>query len=257
MKSLIGILLLLASPLFAQNPALPSASEMPPGELLKARAPEFTRWSVVYRPGSKWGKNPGAHQITRLQQVIVTKTKSIYWEQIVTAKGEAKEKWCVGEVQYLVGPQRTLSTTDRAAFQRGAAMEDNFTDYSQTDFPGVEWVSPKNFQKVIRHQEKDCMLFADKISLLSEEEFQELQASNARSGDPRKLDRREFEIAVRALVDLETRLPVMLQWGEETRIYEFLAPPAGLLSPPAEVERDRLNRKRQRELLARRPARPY
>jgi hypothetical protein len=101
------------------------------------------------------------------------------------------------------------------------------------------------------------MVFEDTISLVTEEEFKELQAYNAQSGDPRRLERSEFEVPVRALVDLQTRLPVMLQWGKETRVYEFLPPPAGLLQPPAEVERERLSRVRQRELLARRPARPY
>jgi len=259
MKNFIGLFLLLTFPLSAQHPPLPSPtpSEMPPGKLFKARAPEFARWAIVYQPGGGGAKKSGARQITRLQRVNVTKTKSIYLEQIVSASGESSEKWCVSDVQYLISAQGTMTTTDRAAFERGAAMDGGFTDYSQTDFPGWEWVSPKNFKKVIRFQGKDCILFEDRLSLLSDEEFQELQASTASLGDTRKLDRSEFEIDVRAMVDLETRLPLMLQWGEETRIYEFLPPTEGLLSPPAEVERDRLSRVRQRENIARRPARPY
>lgn len=259
MKNFIGLFLLLTFPLSAQHATLPSPtpSEMPPGKLFKARAPEFACWSIVYQPSAGDAKKSGAQQVARLQRVKVTKTESIYLEQIVAASGESSEKWCVGDVQYLISAQGTMTKTDRGAFERGATIDGSFTDYSQTDFPGWEWVSPKNFKKVIRFQGKDCILFEDRLSLLTEEEFQELQASNAHAGDARKLERSEFEVDVRAMVDLETRLPVMLQRGEETRIYEFLPPTEGLLSPPAEVERDRLNRLRQRETIARRPARPY
>lgn len=260
MKHPLLALLLLAAPLVAQHAALSGATPLPipPGELLKIRAPQFATWSVVSRPASTAATNSDTQQVVPpKQEVIVTKTKSIYREQIVTAQGGAKEKWCVGDVQYLIGPQQTLSKTDRAAFERGAAQQGSYTDYSKTDFPGLEWVSPKNFKEVIRLKKKDYIVCADRLSLLSDEEFKELQADLASSGDRRKLDRREFEIDVRAMVDLETRLPVMLERGMETWTYQFLPPPSGILSLPVTVERDKLNQIKQAEFMARRPARPY
>ncbi|MCX6968097.1 MAG: hypothetical protein NTZ46_10055, partial [Verrucomicrobia bacterium] len=64
-------------------------------------------------------------------------------------------------------------------------------------------------------------------------------------------------VAVAAYVDLETRLPVMCQRGDEVRLFKFMAPPQAMLVLPPEVQKDLKRRANDIELLSRMPARPF
>jgi len=199
-------LALAAVPALNAQTASATPAPMPSGPLLRLRAPDLARWIVTFNPG-------GGGKAGFSRKVAVTKTGQIRHEQTLEANGQRREKWCVGDLDYSkpAGSKRYLAYTGRS-FTGGVIDERLYTDYSKTDFPGMEWVSAKNYATVRPVMNRDCIVFERK----------------AAGG----------EAAATACVDLQTRLPVVLREGNETRVYEFQAAPQAALSLPAEIRAD-------------------
>ncbi|XHR27152.1 MAG: hypothetical protein ACFUZC_14495 [Chthoniobacteraceae bacterium] len=249
---IVGLILGTASVVLAQTAPQPNVQFT--GEAL-ARAPEFSKWVVSYGKAT-----PGLGGGDLLPQgggkVVVIKTQSIIRERSTEA-GDKVDKWHIGEVQYTVIPTtKQCVTADLAAFQRGVASADYYTDYSQTDFPGMEWVSEKNYVRSLKYMGRDCLVFQDTLSLYTAEELKELQKD--RNGKKRaSFNPADYQIPVLAYVDSQTRLPVLLQRGSELRVYRFAAPPAAMLKPPAEVLQNIKKKTEQDKELSTMPSRPF
>jgi hypothetical protein len=250
---IVGMILGAASIALAQTAPQPNAPLT--GEVL-AHAPEFSKWTISY---GKATPGLGGDDISPQgggKVVVVTKTKTILCERS-TQTGDKVDKWHIEGVQYTVIPKtKQCITADLAAFQRGVASADYYTDYSLTDFPGMEWVSAKNYVHSLQYMGRDCLVFQDILSLYTAEELREIQKD--RNGKKRaSFNPADYQIPVLAYVDSQTRLPVMLQRGSELRVYRFEAPPGAMLKPPAEVLQNIKKRIEKDKELSTMPARPF
>ena len=93
-----------------------------------------------------------------------------------------------------------------------------FTDFGKADFEGFGWISKRNFDGIEKVMGQDCLVFRDKLKLTGD---------NARSGPP--------PTGV-ACISADSRLPVALQLGEESRTYQFGAAPTDMLAIPPKVD---------------------
>lgn len=192
---------------------------LPAGELLK-RAPDFSKWTVIYSyPESKPAKggdspkagNPGP---VRLATLTVTKTKNIYVEQKTYTDGSVKQSWRLGDMQICFSDFKTVNIYDRSSFPSAdgelLANPELYTDYSKTDFPGLEWVSARNYAGVQTLNDVECLVFRENPPI--------------NPANPT------------AYIDLQTRLPVRLVSQESTNTYTFDPTPPVPISLPPEIQ---------------------
>lgn len=96
-------------------------------------------------------------------------------------------------------------------------------DFAVADFAGFGWLSPENYKGVQTVQGRQCYFFTADIE---PEDAQLLAARGLNRGEIEKLPAKAF-------IDVETKLPVVLQRGQETRIFTIGKPkPADLTLPP-------------------------
>ncbi|MBE2203416.1 MAG: hypothetical protein IAE94_03610 [Chthoniobacterales bacterium] len=221
--------LLSAGVAFAQQPVPPA------GPLLK-RAPDFSSWIVTFSvsrtPGTE--PDPAAGELPPLRKIQVVKTGDIRHAVLVDAEGRRTEMWAAPGIQAFLRPdwKEPLLTDGVNAFD---AL---FVNFSTSDFPGFEWISPRNFRGVEKAGNRECLVFQDKVA-----------HADATTGEAAPMQM--------AFVDLSTRLPVKLDNGGEIANYRFENPPtARLIVPPDVVSAIEARAARIRE-TARRPARPF
>jgi len=191
------LLILLASVGIAR-----AQEQFPGGEPVRRRAPEFSRWVITVNPQRSEGGNAAAFD----RKVIVTKTREILHERISNHSGQQRERWVLGRFQYSqFGPKKEfLPFTRRSISPEGDP--DRYVDYSATDFPGFEWVSPEYFTGIKKANGRECLVYS--------------------KGD------------MTAFVALDNRLPVGLVKDGKQRIYEFQPAPQSVLTPPPAVMED-------------------
>ena len=240
-RKLICTILGMAFVLHAQAQTEPQVSPPPSGVLFQKRAPVFSQWTVFCNPAKVQSNTVAdekggvaAAKAPKFSQIItVTKTKNIIQEQILGANGQRKETWSVDNLQYLtIAGSSERQVMDRGAIAKLYAAGIDFTDFSKTDFPGLEWVTPNDYVGTSKVMGRDCILFS-------------------------KTDPEKPQFTFVAHVDMQTRLPVLLQKDNEIRVYQFGAPPQAMLALPRDLQQDLERRAKEREWMARMPARPY
>jgi len=221
MKALIATTLLFGAPLgvFCQQTV-----DLPPGPLVQKRAPETNRWIITYNPqktAGGGGESEAAASGTKgkrapfSRRIVYTKSGAFVCEQVIAPDGKVRERWIVGDYQFDKDPKtKRFNIYSVQAFVGGKFDGVRFTDLSKTDFPGFEWIGPKDYAGVQKVMNRECLVF----------------------------HRADGEEAT-AYVDAATRYPVVLKRGNETRLYEFQKAPQ--IALPAEI---------QKELAARAPA---
>ena len=94
-------------------------------------------------------------------------------------------------------------------------------NFANADFTGFEWLSAKNFKGVQDLQGRKCYVFEDE------------QVVPTSALMPKKED--DPKVLTRAFIDMDTKLPVALQLGKESRVYAFGSPNPADLVLPAEI----------------------
>jgi hypothetical protein len=197
----------------------PSLPPLPPGPLIQKRAPDFASW--IIRPPSMAVPGSSSSGTSRTQSqkaqehkespAAFIKTGQIIPRQTADDTGRVWNTWCVEGLQITVWP----GGQNWIIQSRGSdptVPTANYVDYSNTDFPGFDWISQRNYAGIKNVLGRPCIVFADKII-----------ANGAL----------ELTDAV-AYVDLATRYPIALKVGGEVTQYEFQTPPrAPLVLPPA------------------------
>jgi len=185
---------------------------LPAGPLLK-RAPDFSAWAVTYTY-PKLKDDDASHlsaQVIRLQKLAVTKTKAIYHEAITFTDGSSRESWRVGALQVSPTPgSGKLAIYDPSSFPSTSSGQlisnpSVYTDYSCTDFPGLEWVSPHTYVGLLRTEDSAFLVFRDSST------------------------------STTAYIDLQTRLPNHLESPERSAVYSFGTPPLVMQQLPQEI----------------------
>lgn len=184
--------------------------ELPAGPLLK-RASDVAQWVITHKAEGGLKDEKGnlkpASADARDFRAGVKKSKNIYQVEIGTGEKDRVDKWCLGDLQITKMPNAQFPVISTAEEPDPFHM-----NFSRTDFPGFEWISPKNFVEVREVGGVACMIFRDRLTVSP-----------------------ELSLEAEAAINLETRLPVSLQLGEGLTTFRHETPSFATLTPPADV----------------------
>lgn len=228
------------APLCGQEPKTPPP--LPTGILLK-RTPDYSTWSVTVKSTARSQASPatgeakaGAEKTNQektpvMRQSKIVKTGATILEVNMDAQGKREEIWHVSGIRAMKLPG---ATTPIVCPDFGGG-DIHSIDFASSDFAGLDWISANTYTGVAKFQGRDCIEFKGNVSPLEASvkrqeagAIMEAEASGETAHD-------EMKVAATAYIDLETRLPLLVIFGEEQRIYQYGAPPTTPLSPPAEV----------------------
>jgi len=234
---LLPVLILLVSISgHAQSPDIPS------GPLVATETPAFSHWTVTctYAGGDNDAKRDAAYSAAaakmaasdpvlarmlatrpdmmhrpRLKQRNVIKTGKVRVESWTYADGKQEEKW-----------QNEKGAVTRSAFTGKFTVQ--MLDGEKTpDFPEFAWLNAGNFKEIKMVNGNKCMVFVGKIQV------GQIEDPIFFAKDARPVEGDEATITATAVINLETRMPVSVQYRDQTRKYEYPpAPTVALTMPP-------------------------
>ena len=244
------ITLLMPSHACPQDPAQPKR-DIPSGPLLKS-APDFSRWEISFsypKPPNKQPAEPASGKPAMpvpagLSKVVTTKTREIIHEEETDSNGQRSEKWHVGSLQYAQPPGKSVwYESDAGKLPDGSASDPSYSPLPASGFRELDWISPAAYAGTIKYNGRDCLVFVRG------------DAAGGDNPEQRKawLESRETI----SYIDAESRLPVLVRIGGETRIYRFAGPPAEMQSLPADVQERVKKAEEARSRLHQLPPRPF
>ena len=244
------------APLHAQQPA-PSTETIPSGPLLK-NAPSNSQWIVAYKYDDASGKASKPTQPhsengrVRIRQILCIRTGAMAYEMITDEAGKKTEKWFANGEQYI----RKSGSSDFSSAGTKDFYNVNYEYHSPTGFPGFGWISKNKFVGIQKVLDRECLVFTDQQQELALSDPDLFAIFNDRKEHPIVKDRENHEmpihvVNVTACIDLETRLPVLLQIGGETRTFTFLDAPTTPVVLPPELAQQLEQRQKVMEPLTR------
>lgn len=239
MKSLI----VFTACLFALSAAAQTRQvSLPTGPFIAPHAPEMSSWTAVYTWSGKpeaeeeaahqtmleqqkqsdpelvriLEKNPGfAQRVPRIVRLETVKTGPIKVEVTVYSSGVKGERWLKRQMIALRDP-----------FVNRIVLEPSTAAGPEHDFPDFAWVAEKYFKGIELVGGRECLLFEGTVLDSQVESGRLFMEDSTIPGE---------EITATAVIDLETRLPVLLKYKQVVRTYSFNAPPGQQLTLPTDV----------------------
>lgn len=207
---------LIASLLF---PIVLCASEEAPKPPFIATPSEGSRWIIDYTGDNKAKASEqkadalgmaGPDQKTTVVRVEVDKWKGKRRELTVWSTGERVEKWVLPEAAIFQqrGTDAIYIFPLRGA-GRGAAL--SAVSAGETDFAEFEWITKDAFKETVEVEGRKCYLFEGARSPVSGGNNPASQGAESVSKQP----------ALKAWVDVNTKLPVAILIGGVLRKYSF------------------------------------
>ncbi|MGC3989730.1 MAG: hypothetical protein QM796_08655 [Chthoniobacteraceae bacterium] len=224
--------------------------------------------------GGKKHSDKAAKVESALQKKVITVVKSgdVVFERTAVEGGDNVDIWRKsGKGMAYIGPKVSFPAPSGSSF--------NVTDYVKTDFAGFDWISASNFVGIRDVMGRKCLIFRDKTVTLEPQEIsfiktdisQRLSNEAGRKQDAQKaggssvegahyapvrpFNLEDYKVEVVACIDLETRLPVLLQYGISgiqggmmARTYQYQAAPASLSLPPDVQKAFANNEQRERNM---------
>jgi hypothetical protein len=219
--------------------------------LLK-RAPDYATWSVTSKgsPGTAGAPatndtasgGKGQQKDAVVVQLTVVKTGSTMLEYYVDANGQQHEIWHVTGIRIVVqlGAASPLiipeSVAKRALVSPDYGGRDIYSiNFAASDFAGLNWLSPSTFSGMVKYRGTDCMVFNGTVSPLSERAQidERLYIEGERAMGHAVPD--AVTVPAMAYIDLDTRLPLFVQFGGEKCTYQYGAAPKAPLQLPPEL----------------------
>ena len=203
----------------------------PPGPLLN-KAPDFASWTIVsQRVSADAAPPPSKSGAAKPPDVVTVITKTNQIRHYVTRHRVRKIKDGSQEEVWQQGPYQVTHESMWQAAQLGFASIRE--DLPTSDFPEFGWISAGNFVDVEPFEGKPCLVFDATIIIGSGAPRSDSPSrETAPSRDSSKIQERVHE---HAWIDLDTRLPRMLQEADILSRYTFQAPPTDMLAlPPAD-----------------------
>ena len=225
MRSLIcftAVMLVGALSLHAQSPPsdlsnLPITSEpLVDGNLLN-RAPRLSSWTITSKivAPALAGAQPGP--VSKPSQSIVTKSDDLYMVESLDHDGKKIVRWKRNQLQatYLPG-----AVNPEIAYSPGALY---YLDFSQSDFPELYWISAQDYLGTTKMGAGKVLVFKANVDV-------------GAAKMPMLSIPHPSPSTVVALVDPETRKPIMLQVDDEVIVYQFAPSPPPALALPKELQ---------------------
>jgi hypothetical protein len=250
--------------LWAQAPAAVNPALLDP--LLRKRAPDFAKWSIVSgessdareqpkpdedvgsaspkekRESSQSRKSLEKQNPPKAAAVLeITKTGHVIHVERINDQKHIWNIWITAGHELSVAPDS--ESVEEVAPPSNPDMDNPlYTDFSKTDFPGLEWISAKNFTGVEKVSGRACLVFREPLAPDS------TIAGNAGSPD------RTIRYAA---IDYYSRLPVALAAGGVMQEYSFEFPPQAAQTLPENVARFLQSDAAEKKETARTPSKPY
>lgn len=245
-------------PVSAQTPA-PSApavipAPLPAGPLLNKRAPEFARWTILHKytgsgkdtPKPTGGESDSTDSFRasppRILSRTLIKTRNIY--HIVTnyENGKLEDRWVVGNVHSVLTPASTELVSGPFASFDGTDL-----DISSSDFFGFDWITANIYTGIKEVYGHPCLIFQQTQNKYAMEKFPWLETSITYRNAGKVPDVYKEEVPALAAIDVQTRMPVFLQIGNETRSIQYTPVPNQLQQlPPAFIQANAAQTERER-----------
>jgi hypothetical protein len=108
-----------------------------------------------------------------------------------------------------------------------------------------------------KYQGRDCIQFTGEVSPLNPKAREEEAVAIAQAIFFEEPVPPKTKVAAVAYIDLETRLPLVVTFGNEKRIYQYGTPPAADLTMPPELANAVKEREKQMKRLSSGPARAF
>ena len=203
------------APALAQTASLP-----PPKSPVLPRAPAFASWTITfsYKAIDKTSPQP-IPDADPIQSLTVRKSLATYQEVTVYRSGKWEEKWIYDGIQLIKLPGSSVIVPISAPTE--LAPQSNYSDYSRTDFRGLEWVSRASYKGIEVYEGKPAYYFE----------------STSPAGK------------VSAFLSAEAQLPITSTGGDISCTYTFNPPHHTALIPPPDFLSVFEKRKRGLEAL--------
>jgi hypothetical protein len=239
----------------------PTPEPLPTGPLLK-RAPDPYEWviRVDTEESAKPPQEGKAPPPPPPKTLVVTKGGKVVREVLGYANGAAVEIWHRGgaSVSKSQGNQTwNVNPNSTAGFES--------PDYVTSDFSGLEWISPSTFtgiqsfggRKVIVFTGSVCDKGATDLAIIKNGVDRQ-RGQEALSGHivTKAFDPKDYKVPAVAYIDLETRLPLILKYGNLTRSYQYRLPSQSILTLPPDAAQAVSGFEKYKESLSRGPAAP-
>jgi hypothetical protein len=211
MKRLIAVVLgMVAGNCFAQANSSENEKLPPLPKPIIRRAPDLSQWTV--QPGNAASLNREGSQADKDKsspaRTTIVKSGKIYFISEVDPLGRKWEKWNVDGKQVTFEPG-----TNQAIVRTSGSNGTTYTNFSSSDFFGMDWVSDQNYVDFKNVRGRKCYLFREHVK-----------------------DPLTGEITVlTAAVDSETQMPVFSAVDNIVTTYQFGPPLDAPLSIPQEV----------------------
>jgi hypothetical protein len=246
---------------------------LPPGPLLK-RAPDYSTWTInskgtplegaVPPANGTGGGGKGHEKAVVVAQLTVVKTGSKMLEYYIDADGQRHETWHVEGIRIVVqlGAASPLIIPESAA--KTALVSPDYgggdiysINFAISDFAGLDWLSPSTYSGVEKYQGSDCIVFKGTVSPLGQKDQSDERAyiEGERAMGHSVPD--AVTVPATAYVDLETRLPVFVQFGEEKCTYQYGPPPRTPLQLPPQLAGPAKDYEQRIEALSAPASRPF
>jgi|GEM_PF-3212711 len=225
---------------FAQN-----SGEIPePKEPFIAAPAERARWEVIATPRSREQSGPDTTKPTGegkagsryIKRRVVTRTGEIAREIQEWSDGGRSVLWMVGEL-LLVEP------ADSGPIQLINPRTTPFEKLrNRAEFEGFEWLHRANYRKPVPYKGRQAYLFEGKARRIAHTVSEEIV----------------YQVKKKALVDVQTGLPILLDDGSVKHEFHFFpTPSAPLVLPPAVEARLREHEAAMNIIRVKKPARNF
>jgi hypothetical protein len=221
MKTLLSLALWILTAGAALQAADPAPEPAPPGPLLK-KAGDFCAWQIVYTYEAKKAPSTNNLFLTMApRKVTFTRTSALWIAVTEDIGGNVLTQCSDGLQEFVLGTQQEAPIF--CPTEEGGKRTPYLADFGSGDFPDLDWVSEATFKKTTEIAGRRALFFQ--------------------------------KDGVSAWVDEDTRLPLFWKRPGESRVFQHLPPPDGVLQLPPNVAKFSEALKKDAETLARRARR--
>jgi ribosomal protein L19 len=230
------ILLLMGFAAWAQD-----TPSLPPGFVFRNQTPDFSSWTIrIVHPETEKDRqsrqeaftaamqkmaadHPGVARIVSVnptlgtmkppvEKIQVTKTGKVRREEISFVGGKTEQRWWIP-----AGYVQKDPFTGRVNFEGGVDGE------GMPAFPELAWITAGNFRGV---DKTGALIFEGRQDRLALEDPKLFGLTQGVGGE-------DAQVAVKALIDPKSQLPLSVEWEGQIRTYQFgPAPSTPLTLPP-------------------------
>ena len=195
----------------------------PPKPPYVARAAQKSAWTIDFTPnasGSATGTSTPASQPPKRQPKQQAWTKSGGLLHCVSewTDGTSTEEWVVGSMLM------AEDVKEKGIHIYSSKSDPRYHDFGTSDFAMLDWITPKDFDRVVKHGDEVCYLFTAKTLTTTAADNGVHNKTLAQLNAP--------TTTTTAFISVQSGLPVEIDNGDGKYIFHYLPTPSGELKLP-------------------------